>query len=115
VKSIPSTECFLDTKRLLQFTNIVDCHRRSEKPVNARVLEDIKGGRPRGLEKYVGEAPPEIQTSYWAAQAAAQSGKVRCTGAALGMAQRETGVAAIAISGLASVAASCSKIQGARF
>jgi endonuclease YncB( thermonuclease family) len=39
-------------------------------------LELLKQGLCWVYEKYVGEAPPEIQTSYWAAQAAAQSGKI---------------------------------------
>jgi endonuclease YncB( thermonuclease family) len=39
-------------------------------------LELLKQGLCWVYEKYVAEAPPEIQTSYWAAQAAAQSGKV---------------------------------------
>src|SRR6516164_1351748 len=39
-------------------------------------LELLKQGLCWVYEKYVGEAPPEIQTSSWAAQAAAQSGKV---------------------------------------
>jgi len=39
-------------------------------------LELLKQGLCWVYEKYIGEAPPEIQTSSWAAQAAAQSGKV---------------------------------------
>ena len=39
-------------------------------------LELLKQGLCWVYEKYVSEAPLEIQTSYWAAQAAAQSGKV---------------------------------------
>jgi endonuclease YncB( thermonuclease family) len=38
-------------------------------------LELLKEGLCWVYEKYVNEAPSEIQTSYWAAQAAARSGK----------------------------------------
>jgi endonuclease YncB( thermonuclease family) len=39
-------------------------------------LELLKRGLCWVYEKYVSEAPPEIQTSYWAAQSAAQSDKL---------------------------------------
>jgi hypothetical protein len=89
------------------------CSTAASTPTNFSSLgQNLQDGAQRSLtlkqglcwvyEKYVSEALPEIQTNYWAAQAAAQSNKLRrlarlCTDAALGVAQRETCNAAIAI------------------